>query len=37
MDALWWTLGIIALAFYTLWAAGAFKNKPKQPPAEGKK
>lgn len=27
METLWWTLGIIAIVFYTLWVAGAFKKK----------
>ena len=37
MDSLWWTLGIVALTFYTLWAAGVFKKKPAKPPEEEKK
>jgi len=26
MDAVWWTLFVLAIVFYTLWAAGAFKK-----------
>jgi len=32
MDVGWWTLLIVAITFYTLWAAGVFKKKD-----EGKK
>jgi hypothetical protein len=27
MDAVWWTLFVLAIVFYTLWVAGAFKRR----------
>lgn len=27
MDAFWWTIFGVAITFYTLWVAGAFKKK----------
>jgi hypothetical protein len=29
MDAVWWTVFVLAIVFYTLWVAGAFKKKRK--------
>jgi hypothetical protein len=29
MDAVWWTLFVLAIVFYTLWVAGAFKKRTK--------
>ena len=37
MESLWWTLGIIAIVFYTLWVAGAFKKKSGQSVQDEKK
>jgi hypothetical protein len=34
MDAFWWTIFIVAIVFYTLWAAGAFGRKKKDGPEE---
>jgi len=28
MDAFWWTVFVMAIVFYTLWVAGAFKKRP---------
>jgi hypothetical protein len=36
MDAVWWIPGILAIVFYTLWAAGAFKKKPARPADENR-
>jgi len=36
MEAVWWTLGVLAIVLYTLWAAGAFTKKTKKPTEEGK-
>jgi len=30
MTAVWWTFFILAIVFYTLWAAGAFGKSPKE-------
>lgn len=32
MDVVWWTILLVAITFYTLWAAGVFdkKDKPKE-------
>lgn len=37
MESLWWVLGIIAIVFYTLWVAGAFKKKPRKSTQDEKK
>jgi|GEM_PF-5897801 len=29
MDTTWWVLFLVGITFFTLWAAGAFKKKPK--------
>ena len=34
MEIVWWTLGVFAIVFYTLWAAGAFKKKTRKPKEE---
>jgi hypothetical protein len=30
MDAVWWTIFVLAIVFYTLWVAGAFKKRDKK-------
>jgi hypothetical protein len=37
MEIVWWTLGVFAIACYTLWAAGVFKKKSKKSVEETKK
>jgi len=37
MESVWWTFGIVAVVFYTLWVAGAFRKKPGGPPGDQKK
>ena len=34
MEAAWWTFGIVAVVFYTLWVAGAFRKKSGKPPGK---
>ena len=29
MEVFWWTLFVLAITFYTLWATGIFKKKNK--------
>jgi len=31
MDAIWWTLLLVGITFYTLWAARALKRKKADP------
>jgi hypothetical protein len=37
MEAIWWTVGILAIVFYTLWVAGAFNKKTDTPTKDEKK
>jgi hypothetical protein len=37
MEAIWWTLGILAIVLYTLWVASAFNKKTDTPARDEKK
>jgi len=37
MEIVWWTLGVFAIVFCTLWATGVFKKKSKKSLEEDKK